>query len=547
MNMSMNGTATQFLSGSAARFLIVLFALLIMLFLAACGGAGTGTSGTGVPDASDTAGAGSGGESLKIAAATELADIQPLIDRASTDLGFDIELSFPDGTLANSHALKAGEFDGQFDATWFATNRYVNLLGASDKLGESIQIATSPVAFGVRSDKAEGLGWVASPPTWSQIADTAATGDLSYGMTDPATSNSGFSAVVAVATALADTGNALSIADIDANAEELTDFFSGQQLASGSSGWLRDAFMADPDRVDALINYESVLHGMAAEGADIEVIVPSDGVISADYPLSTLANPANEQAPTQVRALGDWLNENPAAIVDTYRRPAATAQLPPEMSEQILIELPFPGDITVTDRLIAAYTNELRVPGEIMFVLDTSGSMAGGRIADLKETMNQLIDGSASTTTGTVGLREREQITILPFSSEVHLATTVTFGEGEAAQQLKSAVDGLQPGGETALYAALQEAYGEINEAGGGSIPSMLLLTDGEVTAGPSLDTFSAWVQDQSGKLPPTFVIRYGEADPREMQRVAELTGGRSFEAGETNLNEAFKEIRGYQ
>lgn len=74
-------------------------------------------------------------DELRIVAATELRDMEPLIQQASNDLGFRITMDYLDGTIANSHSLKNGEFDGKYDATWFATNKYVELLEAGEKLG----------------------------------------------------------------------------------------------------------------------------------------------------------------------------------------------------------------------------------------------------------------------------------------------------------------------------------------------------------------------------------------------------------------------------
>ena len=94
---------------------------------------------------------------LRIVAATELRDLEAVVEQASGDLGFTIELEFPGGTLENSERLKQGDFDDDVDATWFATNRYVDLIGASDKLGEATKIASSPVALGVAGDHARRL------------------------------------------------------------------------------------------------------------------------------------------------------------------------------------------------------------------------------------------------------------------------------------------------------------------------------------------------------------------------------------------------------
>lgn len=210
-----------------------------------------------------------------------------------------------------------------------------------------------------------------------------------------------------MATAYADTGQALTTNDIPAIAEPMSTFLSGQTITSGSSGWLKDTFLEQPDRANAIINYESVLHTMISEdGADITVVVPVDGVVSADYPLSTITGSDQGE---QVAELAGWFAEHPDALTDTYRRPTtANATLPAELSSQTIIEAPFPGSKTVTDALIDAYTNQFRVPGETTFVLDVSGSMLGQRISLLKDTMSDLISGGETTDLANVALRDRE-------------------------------------------------------------------------------------------------------------------------------------------
>ncbi|AKK03039.1 substrate-binding domain-containing protein [Corynebacterium epidermidicanis] len=221
--------------------------------------------------------------------------MEPIISAASKDLGFPIEMTHPDGTIANSVRLRDGEFDGQYDATWFATNKYVELYDAGDKLKNPTSIATSPIAFGLRKAKACELGWENKQPTWAEISQAVADRKLTFGMSDPARSNSGFSTLASVATAFADTGAALTNEDIERINPDLVKFFAGQNMTSGSSGWLQDAFLADPLRTDAIVNYESVLLKLQ-EAQDITVVVPADGVITADYPLAALARPHSEDA-----------------------------------------------------------------------------------------------------------------------------------------------------------------------------------------------------------------------------------------------------------
>lgn len=497
------------------------------------------------------------GDTLRIVAATELRDLVPAVEQASTELGFPIELEFPGGTLENSQRLHQGDFgndsDEGFDATWFATNRHVDLIGASSKLGEATGIATSPVALGVAGDHADHLGWSDRQPTWAEIGSAAASGQLTFGMTDPATSNSGFSALVSVATAYGDTGDtgeALTLDDVEVVAPELTAFLSGQTITSGSSGWLTDAFLTDPRRANALINYESVLHTINAENnADLRVIVPADGVVSADYPLAPLAT-ADEAATDQVEALADWMLEHPGHITDTYRRPMdPVATLPAELSETFVMEQPFPGDLATTDGLIAAYNNELRVPGSTTFVLDASGSMLGDRMELLRSTMLNMISGDAETLTGDVSLRERERVTIIPFNWEPVATLQATIDEvgGPSREVLHGQVSDLEAYGGTGIYRALMKAYEEAET--GAVIPSIVLMTDGAQTEYPNFVEFQRFYSELSTEKRriPVFVILYGEANIREMENLAAMTGGRTFDAVDGDLEKSFQEIRAYQ
>lgn len=490
-----------------------------------------------------------GKDPISIVAATELKDLEPLVQRASEDLGFDIHLEFPDGTLANSQSLKSGNFDNQYDATWFATDRYVELIAAAGKLQDSTKIATSPVAFGVREDKARELGWDSKQPTWSEFAEAAKEGKFTFGMTDPSSSNSGLSALASVATALADTGQALTQDDVEKVGSQLHDLFQAQTMVSGSSGWLAESFQDNPGKADAIINYESTLHSLREAGADIQVVVPADGVISADYPLSTLAHPKNPDAREQVRALADWLLEHQEEITDSFRRPVRDAAPREEVAAQTVIELPFPGSFPTVVSLIDRYNNDYRQRGTTTFVLDASGSMEGQRLLALRDTMLSLIDGSASTSTGDVSLRDGEKVTLQAFNTTPLLPLDAEFSrdDDQVKNRYESYIKGIRPGGHTAIYDTLLQAINNTDTRDG--INTIVLLSDGEVTEGLDYYGFEAAYRELPAdkKAIPVFVILYGEASVSEMEDLAELTGGAVFDAINGDLDEAFKEIRGYQ
>ncbi|HEY8557274.1 MAG TPA: substrate-binding domain-containing protein, partial [Actinomycetes bacterium] len=204
---------------------------------------------------------------LRVLAGSELKDVEPLVAQIRDATGVNLRFEYS-GTLEGAERITGGGGDRP-DLAWFSSARYLTLLAAAGG-GEGRPVASerimlSPVVLGVKRSVATRFGWAGNPEvTWKDIAAKARTGQLRYGMTNPAASNSGFSALVGVAAALAGTGDALRAEDIDERG--LTDFFTGQTLTAGSSGWLADAFVAGQDKLDGLINYESVLLGLNASG-----------------------------------------------------------------------------------------------------------------------------------------------------------------------------------------------------------------------------------------------------------------------------------------
>ncbi|MFI9768531.1 substrate-binding domain-containing protein [Streptomyces sp. NPDC052415] len=476
---------------------------------------------------------------LRVLASSELADMTPVLDRVEQDTGIKVEATYR-GTLDAVDLLAKGGTDGKFDALWLSSNDYLRLRPeAAKKVVSETPVMSSPVAIGVRPDTVRELGWKPEDVTWSQVEQAVRDGKLTYGMTDPARSNSGFATLVSVASALSGAQSALTDADVDEARDRLKEFFRGQRLTSGSSGWLAAAYERRGD-VDAMLNYESVLEGIP----DLTVIRPSDGVVTADYPLSSLAA-TDAGTRENVRRLAEALRspDLQKEITDlTHRRPVV-ASVPPGtgLDPGRRRELPFPGSRSVADGLLDAYRNELRRPSRTVYVLDTSGSMRGGRLTRLK-----------SALTGLTGdFREREEVTLMPFGSDVKSVRTHVVDPADPASGLNAIREdtaALTAEGDTAIYTSLQEAYGHLG-AGQDTFTSIVLMTDGENTAGAEAEEFDAFYAglDRDRRATPVFPILFGDSDRSELEHIADLTGGRLFDARQGSLDGAFEEIRGYQ
>lgn len=503
---------------------------------------------------------------LRVLAGSELADLQPILDKVGKQTGVTVKLDFV-GTLDGAEQVAKGGTDGKYDALWFSSNRYLSLTPAAwKKVGQSEKIMASPVVLGLKHSVAVKLGWAGKQVSWSDIAAASAAKKFTYGMTDPSASNSGFSALIGVASALANTGGALNEGQIQAITPKLKDFFASQTLSAGSSGWLSDAFVQRANGgkgtpVDGLINYESTLLSIDAGkklSDPLDIIYPSDGVVTADYPLTLLnsATPESRTAFTKVMTALKEKNIQQDIVSQTHRRPVVGGVNQPTTSgPATLNELPFPAQLSAVNALLNAYFDKIRRPSRTIYVLDTSGSMQGERLDSLKQALSALT-GTDSTTSGKFSkFHPREQVTLLPFSSEPAAPQVFTVPETSPEPVLtgiRTAGQSLQATGNTAIYASLEKAYQIAQQqiaADPDRFTSIVLMTDGENTNGPSLSDFRTY----HGTLPPNvrgvavFPVLFGDSAVSDMQQIATLTGGRTFDARSGNLAAAFKEIRGYQ
>ncbi|MBT2445635.1 VWA domain-containing protein [Streptomyces sp. ISL-43] len=491
---------------------------------------------------------------LRVLASSELSDMDEVLKAAKTATGVGVELTLS-GTLDAVEQIASGKADGKYDAVWLSSNDYVRLRPeAAGKLSSETPVMSSPVAVGVKPQALARLGWKPGEVTWSAVHEAVAAGKLTYGMADPVRSNSGFSALISVASGLSGAQAALTDADVAKAQPKLKEFFAGQKLTSGSSGWLAAAYTKRGD-VDALVNYESVLLSMNRDAkTDLTVIRPLDGVVTAHYPL-TLLTSAPAGARESGRVLTDHLRgaEAQKAITEkTFRRPVAAGVTPAAgLNADKRRELPFPGTRSVADGLLASYENELRRPSRTVYVLDTSGSMAeGDRIGRLKAALTDLT-GSGTSGTGH-RFRDREEVTLLPFGDKVKKVLTHVVepgNPGPALDAIRGDVKSLQPEGGTAVYGSLKAAYQHLGQGNGDAFTSIVLMTDGK--SGDRAKDFDAFYAGlpEARKRTPVFAVLFGDSDREELTHITELTGGRLFDAtdGNGSLDGAFEEIRGYQ
>jgi Ca-activated chloride channel homolog len=443
-----------------------------------------------------------------VLAGSEVKDMAGVVEEAAKATNVRLTFEFT-GTLDGSQAVADGKAAGKYDAIWFPSNRYLSRIpGASKRLGASTKIMASPVVLGVRRPLARKLGWDKKAPTWRDIAKAAEAKKFTYGMTDPSASNSGFSALVGVASALSGGGAALDAKRAIDVGPDLRRFFSGQTMTSGSSGWLADQFIKKSGKrgsPDGLVNYESVLLGLNAEGKlkqPLTVVIPADGVVTADYPL-TLLSGADEPSRDAYAAVTEWLRSPVAQkmIMDqTSRRPAVPGiELDARFGDRLLVELPFPAQQAVVDDLITSYLNTIRRANQTIYVLDLSGSMRGSRIEALRSALIALAGGQSKVgSRGFASFRNRERVSLLGYSDTPQRPQVFSIPANESSKvlsEIRGAARDLEPGGYTATYSALRAAYrlaARQTTTRPGALTTIVLMTDGETNRGSTAAQFRA-------------------------------------------------------
>jgi Ca-activated chloride channel family protein len=545
---------------------------LSLALLAACGKRPEPAS-----DASPPAPA-AAGPALQVLATSDLKDIEPLAAQIKAATGVDVQFRFG-GTMESTQEVLSGDSAGKPapDVAWFANAKYLLSDAAGQrkvKLQEKIML--SPMAVGVSRSDAEKHGWTRPDArlTWADITRAAKAGKLQYALSNPATSNQGFMALLGVVAAAGGKGEALTAADVDRGA--IADFLKGYKIVGDNSTYLAEQFIkGQGTRANAFINYESWLLTLNASGKlrePLHLIYPFEGVSTADYPFMLL----NDARRADYQKVVDYLKSDPAQLWlarQTLRRPikaevaAQVADLLPARGMQV--ELPFSPDRQLADGLIDAYLNEFRRPIASTFVLDTSGSMQGKRREQLVEAIHYLAGADASLTGRVAKLTNRERLWFLPFSDRVgepirfEIPAGSRVAKGVAPQvdtdaklaelkRVRDTADELRMAGGTAMYDAVLTGLQHMLEERKRNPDyqySVVAFTDGKSNMGRRLEDFKRAYEQlpEDVRGIPVFMVLFGEADAADLKALVEITGGKVFDARKTPLYAVFKDIRAYQ
>ena len=527
-----------------------------LALLCAAGLALTGCGGGGRESAEDSGAdsvLGSGLETLRILSGSENEELEPILENFAEEQNVRIEMTYQ-GSLDIMRALEQEEIP--YDGVWPASSLWLSVGDTNFKVKHAESISITPVVFGIRQSLAEELGFVGREVSVSDLLEAIRGGKLRFCMTSATQSNSGASAYIGFLYALLGNPEVITSEDLEDPGlrEQMTELLSGVDRSSGSSDWLKDMFLEGG--YDAMVNYECLIIQANEELEDrgeetLEVVYPYDGLSIADSPLGYVDNGDDGKEELFLKLQEYLLSDSVQNEIQRTGRRTGYAGISEEnldvfredwgvQPDRVLSPIRMPAS-DVLFQCLNLYQTEFKKPSLNVYCLDYSGSMEGEGNEQLVEAMGQLLIQEEAAK-NFLQASEHEVNILIPFNLSV-LGVYQAEGPGEELEELYDVVRDQPVGGGTNMYEAAMEGLSMLSEYDLSQYtPAIILLTDGE-----SLDSFDDF-RDQyeaMGADVPVFSIMFGDAQPEQLEQLAELTNARVFD-GRTNLTEAFRQVKGY-
>jgi Ca-activated chloride channel family protein len=176
---------------------------------------------------------------------------------------------------------------------------------------------------------------------------------------------------------------------------------------------------------------------------------------------------------------------------------------------------------------------EARKDVNLALLLDTSGSMRGGKMESMQEAAVQFVEQ----------MGEDDYLSIIAFSTEPQLVID-HLQVGPNREQIISTIERLRAEGDTTLFDAIGDGAMILRDT---TLPqttnALVVLSDGQDTRSYRYNEASASGETLAGGI-TVFTIAYGsDADDRVLQSLAHQANGNFFEGDEASIAAIYEEM----
>lgn len=514
------------------------------------------------------------GRKLVIWSGSENRPLEPLIQARAKQSGDTVTITFM-GTVDISRELKRGK-ECEPDAIMAASSTWITVGDTAGVTKHAKSLFRSPVVLGVKRSVAERLGWVAGKPnfikrdvTVKDIQAAAESGKLNFAMTSATQSNSGASAYLGFLYAFAGSPEVLKhehLADPKV-AEQVSNLLGSVHRSAGSSGWLADMIVDNPNFADAMFNYEATIietnEKLIKNNAEpLYVVYPSDGLSIADSPFAYV-NKGDADKEEVFKYLQSYLlsPDVQAKLLANGRRTGITALDPSQVDlakfnpdwgidvTRVLSPITIPREDVIREAL-TLYQTAFRKPSLTVFVLDYSGSMAlNGGEKQLKEAMGILLDTDRAAQY-LLQPSARDVTIVIPFSTSSDPALVVKGNNPDDLRVLLNTLQKKKADGGTNLYTAAANAYGALApfiEDSAKYHISIIVMTDG-IPDDKQADFSKLAGGFKLSNDVPIYSVLFGIPSKEQKEHMDWLSGktyGKVFD-GTKDLVKAMREAKGF-
>lgn len=478
---------------------------------------------------------------LAILAGSENRELEPLLETFAEDHHVNLEMTYT-GSL---DMLRVLAWDiVPYDAVWPASSLWLDVAEDRGRVRHAASTSQMPVVFGIRESLAAELGFADGTAEMAELLQAVEDGKLRYTMTSATQSNSGASAYFGMLAAFLghpETYTAEMFEDA-AFRDAITAMLAGVARSSGSSDWLKDVTIAGG--YPAMVNYEALIlsanRQLEAAGEEpFTVVYPTDGLTVADSPLAFVADNGQSRRDEALQEQAFLDLQAYLLSPDVQEQIAATGRCIDGAPDLETVTLPDGEALTATLNL---YQTDFKRPAFNIYLLDYSGSMAGKGRENLIAGLSQIMDQKEAAKT-LVQAADDETNVFIMFGTTP--AEPLIARGGAELEALQGEFSKHPPKGGTAIFESLTAALDMLEEIDLERVsPAIYLFADGAANGEMDFGAFKD-IYETCGIDVPVYAIRYGDADPEELQAIADLTLGRVVD-GRYDPGAAFRSVKGY-
>lgn len=495
-------------------------------------------------------------DTFKILASTSTSEMDDELIKYGSENGFNVEIEHH-GDLEIVDILNNDSSD--YDAVWISNSIWLYMLNNSYLVTDSKSIVIDPVVMGITKSKALELGFVGRDVSNKDLLESIRSGKLKYVMASVTKTNTGATTYLNFLNSLAGSPEVLT-EDMLKNeklANDLKDFFKGVERVSGDEDYLKEMYLKGD--YNAMINYESSLIKINQElvkkkKEPLYLIYPKDGVAINDMPFGYINNDVNDEVNKErfVKLQGYLRSDEVIKKMEKLGYRSWYGGVKDNTNKKLfnpdwgidttkyLKDMKYPSKKVITEA-INLYIEKLRKPTHVVFCLDTSGSMYGEGMRELKEAMNYILDFDLASK-DKLQFSDKDKITVITFNSDTDKIFETRYGND--TNKVIEDINILAPNGGTNIYSPSIEGLKILTKDNDDEYTkTVILMTDGRSNGGSYYDLRNYYEKNKLNI--PIYSITFGSSDEYELERIADLTNGKVFD-GKSGLKQAFGEVRSY-